>query len=310
MTPQEKLKFILKLSGLTQEELAQRLGVTFAALNRWINDKAVPRTGAQAKIDELYLEYSGQKVIPANVLEAKKSLVLKKQEAHPKVLKEILDSPDIKDQFILTLTYNSNRIEGSTLSEDETADIIFRNASIPNKSITEHLEAKNHQAALDYLFAHLTGNKPVDEALILKIHSILMNAIRSDAGQYRQHGVRIMGTYVPTANYQTVPKAMAELHKEIQKAPKDMIAHLVLTHSTFEQIHPFADGNGRIGRLLMHAMALHVNLAPVVVRQEKKKLYTTYLNKSQMQSDSSLLEDFICDALMDGYAIVEREQLP
>lgn len=308
MTSQEKLQLVIKLSGLTQEDLAQRLGVTFAALNRWINGKAVPRAGAQAKIDELYLEYSGQKVIPANVLEAKKSLVLQKREAHSNILKEILDSPDIRDQFVLTLTYNSNRIEGSTLSEDETADIIFRNASIPNKSITEHLEAKNHQAALEYLFNHLTEKKPVDEALILKLHSILMNAIRPDAGQYRQHGVRILGTYVPTANYQTVPKAMAELNKDIQKSPKDTIAHLALTHSTFEQIHPFADGNGRTGRLLMHAMTLHVNLAPVVVRQEKKKLYTTYLNKSQMQGDSSLLEDFVCDALMEGYAIVERKQ--
>lgn len=308
MTAQEKLQLIIKLAELTQVELAQRLGVTFAALNRWINGKAVPRPKAQAKIDELYLEYSGQKVIPANIVEAKKDLVSQKQAAHPNVLKEITNNPDIRDQLVLTLTYNSNRIEGSTLSEDETADIIFRNASIPNKSITEHLEAKNHQAALEYLFTHLTENKPIDEALILKLHSILMNAVRSDAGRYRQHGVRIMGTYVPTANYQTIPKTMAALNKEIQKTPQDSVAHLALTHSTFGQIHPFADGNGRIGRLLMHAMALHVNLAPVVARQEKKKLYTTYLNKSQMQGDNSLLEDFICDALMEGYAIVERKQ--
>lgn len=307
MTAPEKLQLILKLSGLTQEELARRLGVTFAALNRWINGKALPRPKAQAKIDELYLEYSGQKVIPKNVLEAKKTLVLQKREQHPDVLKEILDQPDIKDQLILTLTYNSNRIEGSTLSEDETADIIFRNASVPNKSITEHLEAKNHQAALEYLFGHLTSKRPVDEAFILKLHSILMNAIRADAGHYRQHGVRIMGTYVPTANFQTVPKMMKELDKDIQAAPDDHVPHLAAIHSRFEQIHPLSDGNGRVGRLLMHAMALQANFAPVVVRQESKKLYTTYLNKAQMQGDSSLLEDFVCDCIMEGYKIVERE---
>lgn len=307
MTIPEKLQLILKLSGLTQQELAGRLDVTFAALNRWINGKALPRPKAQAAIDEMYLEYSGQKVIPKDLLEAKKNFVLQKRERHPNVLQEILDSPDVKDQFILTLTYNSNRIEGSTLSEDETADIIFRNASVPNKTITEHLEAKNHQAALEYLFEHLTAKRLVDEALILKLHSILMNAIRADAGQYRQHGVRIMGTYVPTANYQTVPTVMKELDNDIQSTPADEVAHMAIIHSRFEQIHPFSDGNGRVGRLLMHAMALQVNLAPVVVRQERKKLYTTYLNKAQMQGDSSLLEDFLCEALMDGYRIVERE---
>src|SRR3989338_10470275 len=99
MKIQEKLELILKLSGLTQQELAGRLGVTFAALNRWINAKAVPRPKAQEKIDELYKEYSGEKQIPETVIEAKKSLILKKQKDHPNVIKEILDNPDIRDQF-------------------------------------------------------------------------------------------------------------------------------------------------------------------------------------------------------------------
>ncbi len=147
-----------------------------------------------------------------------------------------------------------------------------------------------------------------DLALILKLHSILMNAIRADAGKFRQHGVRIMGTYVPTANFQTVPTVMKELDNDMQGTPTDQVAHLAIIHSRFEQIHPFSDGNGRVGRLLMHAMALQVNLAPVVVRQERKKLYTTYLNKAQMPGDSSLLEDLVCEAIMEGYRIVEREE--
>lgn len=308
MTTREKLQFIQRLSGLTQQELARRLGVTFAALNRWINGKAVPRLKAQERIDELYKEYSGENQIPKTVLEAKKGIILKNKKEHGSVSKEIVDNPDIRDQFYLSLTYHSNRIEGSSLSENDTAAILFQNAALPNKSLVEQLEAKNHQAALEYLFGYLISGKTkrLDEKFILKLHSILMNAIRSDAGIWRNHGVRILGTNIPTANYLKIPALMADLVKDINRSRKDTVAHVSLMHSRFEQIHPFADGNGRIGRLLMHAMLLEANLPPAVIRQEHKRLYNTYLKKAQLKGDASLLEDFICDAVLDGYRILER----
>ena len=306
MTPKEKLQLILKLSGLTQAQLAARLGVTFVALNRWINDKATPRQKTQAKIDEIYKEYSGEKQIPGTALAAKKAIVFKKRKDHRSVLKEIIDNPDIRDQFYLSLTYHSNRIEGSTLSEGETAAILFQNAALPNKSLTEQLEVKNHHAALEHLFQRVTEKRLLDEALILKLHSILMNAIRPDAGRYRNHGVRIMGTYVPTANHLKVPALMKELARDISHKYDDVITHISDIHSRFEKIHPFADGNGRVGRLLMNAMSLKENLAPVVILQEKKRFYTAYLNKAQMKDDLSLLEDFVCDSILEGYRILER----
>ncbi len=306
MIIQEKLQLILKLSGLTQDELARCLGVTFAALNRWVNGKAVPRPKAQAKIDELYKEYSGEKQIPETVLEAKKSLILRHRKKKKNVLKKITENPDILDQFYLSLTYHSNRIEGSSLSESDTAAILFQNVALPNKSLVEQLEAKNHHAVLEYLFKYLAGKKPINEELILKLHGILMNAIRSDAGIWRNHGVRILGTNVPTANYLKIPILMADLIRDINRVHKDIIAHISLIHSRFEQIHPFADGNGRIGRLLMHAMLLETNLPPAIIKQEKKRLYIAYLNKAQSKGDMSLLEDFVCDAVSNGYEILER----
>ncbi|OGF63016.1 hypothetical protein A2926_04660 [Candidatus Giovannonibacteria bacterium RIFCSPLOWO2_01_FULL_44_40] len=307
MTIKEKLQILLKLSGLTQEELARRLGVTFAALNRWINGKAVPRKKAQEKIDELYKEYSGEKHVPESVLGAKKGMVLQKRQGHKNVLSEILDNPDIRDRFYLSLTYNTNRIEGSTLSENETAAILFENAALPNKSLIEQLEAKNHQAALEYLFQYLSEKKFLNEALILKLHAILMNAIRPDAGSYRNHGVRITGSNVPTANYLKIPNLMENFADKLGRKIPDEIKRIAATHGEFEKIHPFADGNGRIGRLLMHAMAIRANLAPVVILQEKRRLYTTYLHKAQTQNDTSLLEDFLCDAILEGYKILERK---
>ena len=308
MTIREQLESLQKLSGLTQTELATHLGVTFAALNRWINGKAMPRPKMQEKIEALYKEYSGEKQIPETTLEAKKQLVEATGKKHKNVLNEILDNPDIRDQFYLSLTYNSNRIEGSTLSEDDTAAILFQNAALPNKSLVEQLEAKTHQAALQYLFEYIDDKKPIDEELILKLHGILMNAIRPDAGLYRNHAVRIMGTHVGTANYQKVQELMKKLLRDIRQSDADAIAHIANIQSRFEKIHPFGDGNGRIGRLLMHAMALRENLAPVVVLQEKRRLYVAYLNKAQMKNDQSLLENFVCDAILQGYRILERRQ--
>ncbi len=307
MTIQQKLQFIVKISGHTQEELARQLGVTFVAFNRWINGKASPRPKAVEKIDELYLRYSGQKSIPENLLDAKKQLITQKQKNNPRVLTIILSSLDVRDQYMLSLTYHSNRIEGSTLSEDETADILFRNRIIKNKSIVEHLEAKNHQAALEYVFEHANKKGTLGEEFILRLHTILMNAIRQDAGVYRDHNVRILGTYVPTANHMKVPVLIKELIQDINRRSSDVIHTITDIHSRFEKVHPFGDGNGRVGRLLMHAMALRSNLPPVVVRSEHKKLYMAYLNKSQMTEDLSLLEDFVCDAFLEGYRIVERK---
>jgi len=306
MTPKQKLQLILKLSGLTQTQLADRLGVTFVALNRWINDKAAPRPKALEKIDELYKEYSGEKQVPESVRAAKQGIIRGDQKKHPHVLKEIMDNPDIRDQFYLSLTYHSNRIEGSTLSEGETAAIMFQNAALPNKDIIEQLEVKNHQAALGYLFEYMGEKKQIDEALIMKLHGILLNAIRSDAGGYRNHGVRITGSHVPTANYVKVPDLMKALIVNINEDAKDAINHIASIHARFETIHPFGDGNGRIGRLLMSAMALRENLSPPVILQENRRLYITYLNNAQAKNDLTLLEDFTCDAILEGYNIVER----
>ncbi len=306
MTIRQKLRLLQQLSSLTQEDLADKLGVTFAAFNRWINSKAQPRPKAQERIDELYRRYSGQGHIPTDIRDAKKTILFKKCSKHPRPLHTILHYPDIHDQFVLALTYHSNRIEGSTLSKQETAAVLFDNASLPHKSLTEQLEAKNHQAALEYLFAFSLKNKPLNETLILKLHGILMNGIRSDAGVYRNHAVRIVGAHIPTANFLKIPFLMKELVRSIQRHTQDTIAHMTTVHARFEQIHPFSDGNGRVGRLLIHAMALRSKLPPAVIRQEQRRFYMRYLEKAQLENDDSLLEDFLCDAFLEGYAILER----
>lgn len=306
MTIPQKLQAIQQLSKLSQTELARRLGVSFVAFNRWLHGKAAPRKGALSRIDALYREVTGLKVIPADALEAKKSVVGAKAKRYRNVLRTILRNPDIRDAFVLVLTYTSNSIEGSTLTEAETAAVLFQNAPLPNRTLTEQMEAKNHQTALLHLFDHLSAGRSVDEELVLRLHGMLMNGIRPDAGSYRHHAVRIVGADLPTANYVKVPSLMEEWARDFLAASKDVIGHAASVHARFEQIHPFSDGNGRIGRLLLHAQFLKKNYPPAIIRPERKRFYYVSLNKAQRQGDTSLLEDFLCDAVLEGWKIVER----
>lgn len=309
MNTRQKLEMIQRMLGLTQTKLAEKFGVSFAAFNSWWTGKSNPRPKMQTSIDELFLEVTGQKTIPPDQLTAKKQVLEQKSGEYKNVVNEILANPDIRDQFILKLTYHSNSIEGSTLTEPDTAAILFDNAALPNKSLTEQLEAKNHQTALNYLFGHIAKKEKVDEALALKLHSILMNGVRPDAGIYRDHGVRITGVNLPTANYMSIPKLVPEVMARINKKTKDVIALSAGVHSKFEQIHPFSDGNGRVGRLLMNAMLLSANLTPAIIRQEQKQLYYTYLYKAQTKDDQSQLEDFLCEAVIDGFKILDRTDI-
>ena len=305
MTIPETLKNLQKLSGLTQTELAQKIGVSFVAFNYWFNGKAEPRSKTRAKIIALYQEYSGEIPVPEAELLEKKRVLKIKNETVGNMLKKIISDKNIYETIVLSLTYHSNKIEGSTLSENETGDIIFRNLTLPSHTMTEHLEAKNHQVALDYLFAHLTSNGQINEAFTLKLHSILMNGVRPDAGLYRRHGVRIVGAYVPTANYLKIPQLMMDWFLEVNKPNNDIISKVARTHASFEQIHPFADGNGRIGRLLALAILLKNNYAPDIIRQENRRRYYLYLNQAQLKNSFSHLENFFCEAVAEGFEIVE-----
>ncbi|MDP3057431.1 MAG: Fic family protein [bacterium] len=306
MTIREKLQIIQKATGLTQTKLADRFGVSFVAFNSWWTGKSSPRPKMLAAIDELFLEATGQKIVPTEQLIAKKQILAKKSREHKNIIAEILKNPDIRDTFLLKLTYNSNSIEGSTLTELDTAAILFDNAALPNKSITEHLEAKNHQTALNYLFDYLAQKGAINENLVLKLHGILMNGIYPDAGAYRNHAVRILGVNLSTANYLKLPDLIPAIINEAAKKTDDIIALSASIHSRFEQAHPFSDGNGRIGRILMCAMLLKANLAPAIIRQENKRLYSAYLYKAQTKNDTSQLEDFLCDAVLDGFKVLER----
>ena len=292
----QQLQAIKHATGWSQERLAAELGVSFPALNAWLNNRAVPRAKAQARIHELYLNCIGMSDVSAE------DLWTAKQAAYQCLfdVSRLIADKSLLDKLTLHLTYHTNVIEGSTMTLADVNDVIFDNKVLANRTAIEQLEAKNHQAALHWLIEQVAngrGGFSITKELIMGIHLRLMNGITSDAGQYRRHAVRIMGAHVPLANWQSVSAQIAQLTGDDNLLPMDPIARLAAFHATFEKIHPFSDGNGRTGRLVMMAQALSIGLAPPIVLKERKQAYYKYLETAQLGGSCLLLEQFIAESI-------------
>ncbi|MDZ7611271.1 MAG: Fic family protein [Candidatus Moranbacteria bacterium] len=306
----KRLQKIRQAADITQEKIATELGVSFATVNSWINNRSYPRQKHQELINKLYEFYvAGKETIPPGKLEEKKSRINKKAIRYQYITDLITNRRDLKDQFLLLLTYNTNRIEGSTMTREDTAAVLFDNQSLANHSLVEQMEAKNHQSAFNYILTEWMNSKKrtTDSEEILNLHQMLMNGILSDAGHYRDHSVRIVGANIPTANWQSVPQKMNKLIKEINHPRSgDTIHRIAQIHAQFEQIHPFSDGNGRIGRLLMNMMAFQKDLPPIIIENSRKRVYYKYLQKAQLEEKYNFLEDLVCDSLLESYKIIEN----
>lgn len=304
-TTQEKLHLLLQLSGKTQQVLAGELKVSFQSLNAWITGRSIPRRDALVRIDKLLQTYgitTNPNKTKIETISFKKKSLLDLAQSIKNPLKKILARPDLVDELSLQITYNSNAIEGSTLSVEDTAAVIFDGITFRNKTIDEHLAAKNHDKAFRFLLEYINQKKSIGTSLVKNIHKILMSGIRDDAGNYRYTPVRITGTFVPTANYLKVPDLMEKLFS--YKKPNDILEFTSRFHADFEKIHPFGDGNGRTGRLILIGMLLKNNIAPAIIAKKKRPAYYKSLQKAQLEENYRPIEDFIIDAILDGYRII------
>ncbi len=192
---------------------------------------------------------------------------------------------NLEEWFRIELTYTSNAIEGNTLSRAETALVVEKGLTIGGKSITEHLEATNYAAALDFVKEQIK-RKPSDlkEKDILKIHEIILDKIdRENPGIYRRVPVRISGSAVVLPNPRKVPDLMDEFFKWLQKEEKMHAVELAAeAHYRFVTIHPFIDGNGRTARLLMNMILMMKGFPPAIIRKNDRLEYIKSLEKPQL----------------------------
>lgn len=300
-----QLTAILVRADWTQERLARELHVSFATLNSWVNERSQPRAKARLGIEKLYFDIVGVSTVNDGELKAAKAAALKFRTS----AKAITDDAAKLDTLSLYLTYHTNTIEGSTMTLDDVEEVLFEHKVLSNRTAVEQAEARNHQSALLWLLDRLVAEGKefvIDEALLLEIHLRLMNGIISDAGQYRRHAVRIMGAHVALASWAKIPERIAELTAALQHPPQDIVKALAITHARFEQIHPFTDGNGRTGRLLLLAQALQAGRLPPLVVKERKHAYYKYLELAQTQEDYRPLELFIADSMRFTHELLEK----
>ena len=292
----EQLKSIMLASGWSQEQLAQTLKVSFATLNSWINARSTPRAKAIIAIEKLYLDTVGVESVNAEALQS-----LKKESLSLKITPErIADNKDLLDMLTLYLTYHTNTIEGSTMTLSDVEEVLFEHKVLSNRTAVEQAEARNHQAALHWLLDELVNRRDdftISVDFILGIHLRLMNGIISGAGQFRTHSVRIMGSRVTLANWPKIPDLLEELVADIKNDNSDVIEKIANIHARFERIHPFSDGNGRTGRLIMLAQALSAGLVPPLITKERKFAYYKYLELAQTKEDYKPLEYFIAESM-------------
>lgn len=180
----------------------------------------------------------------------------------------------LREEFLIDFTYNSNAIEGNTLTLKETA-LVLEGMTIDQKPLKDHLEAVGHRDAFLYVQNIATKDIPLDESVIKNIHALVLMDRPEDKGIYRRIPVRIMGAYTePVQPYLIEPKIRELLaENKLRKETMNPIERIARFHLEFEGIHPFIDGNGRTGRLLLNLDLIHNGYPPINVKFTDRKHY-------------------------------------
>lgn len=207
----------------------------------------------------------------------------------------------IKEQFEIEMTYNSNAIEGNSLTLRETYLVINEGLTIKGKPLKDHLEANNHKEALDYLYDLLDKDKrhTFSEKLVRSLHQlVLQNIDKNWAGQYRTGPVRIGGSKHTPPPALSVPRLMNGLIIWISQNRKKLhpIELAAIVHHRIVSIHPFFDGNGRTARLLMNIILMQSKYPLAVILKNDRKKYYAVLGQADA-GDFGPLSRFVARAV-------------
>jgi len=188
---------------------------------------------------------------------------------------------NIKESLSIEWTYNSNSIEGNTLSLNETRIVLQDGMTIRGKSMREHFEIMNHHEAIDFLETVVKADYLINERDIMDIHALVLHKIEKEfAGRYRNGAVRIMGANFIPPNALKVSDMMGELVAWAIENPMKLnaVALASVFHHRFVYIHPFFDGNGRTVRLAMNLILMRAGFPPAIILKNDRKKYYDALN--------------------------------
>lgn len=189
----------------------------------------------------------------------------------------------IKETLSVEWTYNSNSIEGNTLSLRETQMVIQEGITVKGKSLREHFEAKNHDKAVNYLYEIVSQDYVLRSIDILSLHGLVLRTIEDDfAGRIRNAGVRITGANFVPPNANKVSDLLDELIAFVNENPLGLndIELATIFHHKLVWIHPFFDGNGRTVRLAMNLLLMRKGFPPAIILKNDRKKYYDALNQA------------------------------
>jgi len=287
----EKIIKILEATKTTKASLARALEVDYTTLLRWLkNVKPQPRQSRD--IDQFFKD---------NVDIREVVLDLKKRVKNP--LRTLQTDKRIKDDFILKVTYHSNAIEGSRMTMKETQTAI-EGHSVKGKELFEIFEAVNHKNAMEYMLEVVHPGFKIDKKYILRLHEIVMYNFNDKLpGKYRTGHVNLTNADAVLPSAQEVPVKMDRLIKKVNIYDNDPIAKVAKVHYEFEIIHPFFDGNGRVGRLIMVTQLLSQAFAPAVIKTEDRYKYYMGLEKCNFDNYKNIVQ-MVCESIIEGYRLL------
>lgn len=209
----------------------------------------------------------------------------------------------LNEEFAVEYTYNSNAIEGNTLTLRET-DMVLRGLTIDRKPLKDHLEAVGHKEAFDYVSQLVRDNTPISERVIKEIHYLVLADKKEDRGVYRRVPVRIMGALHEPVQPWLIQSAMESLLDEFQKSSEHIVTRMARFHIEFEGIHPFIDGNGRTGRLLVNLELMKAGFPPIDIKFTDRLAYYNafdeYHGKHNLGAMEKLFANYLNERL-DAY---------
>ena len=213
----------------------------------------------------------------------------------------------LREQFMVENTYNSNAIEGNTLTLLETALVLQEGLTIAEKSLRAHLEAIGHRDAFFYMVGLAEAARPLTEQTIKEIHALVLMDDAENRGVYRKVPVIITGAnHTPPQPYLIEPQMQSLLsdYEELQagKHPVEAVSEF---HLRFEGVHPFIDGNGRTGRLVLNLELMKAGLLPVSIKfADRRKYYDCFDSYFAADGEgATLLTNLVAD-----YEIEELEK--
>lgn len=198
----------------------------------------------------------------------------------------------LQDEFLVEFTYNSNAIEGNTLTLQETG-LALEGVTIDKKPLKDHLEAVGHRDAFFYVVSLVSDKVELSERIIREIHSLVLMDRPEDKGVYRRIPVKIMGAHHKPPQPYLVPVQMERLVADLSRDNRHIIETAARFHLNFEGIHPFIDGNGRTGRLILNLMLMQAGYPPIDIKFADRRKYYSCFDSYYRDNDASPMVNMV-----------------